>query len=362
MKLFFSHARFRGPLAVLRRQASGFWRWAFRVAGRYRPLSPEENALEKTGVVTFKGDAPRQIADRGREQGRIAFRHARPVCEIVDNLVVTPSGAGWKEGVLYERYSASRPGLRMLWPRPAPEKSHPAGYFIQSAHRDTFGDWFSEYLATLAYVDRLDAPLFLPAALAGRSYVKRDVKRLGIDAISINKPINIENAKVLRQKLYVRYWTAERVAKLRQFINADPTPPTPGSLLYLSRYGEKSEIADRAHPHELIEREIRRHGGKVLRTSEAAHEDYIAMVPHVETLVMDHGSAGYNMAYWQPKRVIEIVSDAWWINAFLFFADSIGVKDYTIIRSDHGGAVRCAEKLSAALAQPIETGREETRS
>ena len=41
--------------------------------------------------------------------------------------------------------------------------------FVQSEHTDTFGDWMSEYLGPLARAGAIDAPLFLPAAMAGEA-------------------------------------------------------------------------------------------------------------------------------------------------------------------------------------------------
>jgi hypothetical protein len=59
------------------------------------------------------------------------------------------------------------------------------------------------------------------------------------------------------------------------------------------------------------------------------------------------------MVYWNPRRAIEFVSDDWWVNAFLFFADSIGVKDYTIICSDRGDVNDVLKRVECALDRPL---------
>jgi capsular polysaccharide biosynthesis protein len=157
---------------------------------------------------------------------------------------------------------------------------------------------------------------------------------LGIEFVSIDEPLLIECATVIIQPKVVRYWTKDCVLALRGLLNVEAPPPTPGSLLYLSRHGEASMVADRTHPSLQVEEIVRTRGGKVLRTSEASLDDYVRASKDAETLLFDHGSAAYNMVYWQPRRVIEFTSDDWWMNSFLFFADALGVDDYAILRSD----------------------------
>ena len=242
----------------------------------------------------------------------------RPKVEEVENLIVTPSGAGWKDGVLFEKYSASKPGLRSLIAPPAPQRSIAEAYVIQSEHTDTFGDWMSEYLAPLSRLGDITKPVLLPASMASRTYVKRDAARLGVQFISANGPILIEKARVIRQTKYIRYWAESEVKDLRDFLNIKPVEPAPGSIIYLSRQGESSEVAARSHPHAVIEKAVRAAGGRVLRTAETSLDDYLAAASAAETVVFDHGSAGYNMIYWRPKRVIELVSDAWWMKRISF--------------------------------------------
>ena len=354
MTNFFSHAQFQAPLARARSRASDVWRLLFALSGRYRPLSAAETATEPAEVVPYKGDIP-LTAGKAHEQQRLLFREPRPPFEAVENLVVTPAGAGWKDGTLFEKYAASKPGLRMLLASNKPEATAPAGFFVQSEHTDTFGDWNSEYLASLARAGAIDAPVFLPGNMASKGYVRRDAARAGIEVVAIDKPILIEKAKVVRQGKFIRYWRPEDVEAYRRFLNIAPLEPEPGSILYLSRHGEVSEVANRTHPNLAVEAAVKEKGGRVLRTRETNLEGYIAAAATAETLLYDHGSAAYNMVFYRPRRTIEFVSDDWWLNAFIMFADSIGVKDYTVIRSDLGAPEEVAARTAAALDRPIET-------
>ena len=354
MKSLFTHAKFQAPLATLRSRISDIWRTGFAAAGRYRPLSAADIATVKGSDVPYKGDIPLGGGNL-RFQTRLRFKIPRPPYEVVDNLIVTPAGAGWKGGVLYERYSASKPGLRMLAGNHAPVKTVSEGFFIQSEHTDTFGDWTSEYLSPLARVGEINAPVFLPAAMAQRSYVQRDAKRLGIDFTAITEPLHIKKARVVRQSKVIRYWTHEELDAYRKFLNTAPPEPAPGSMVYLSRHGEASEVAVRTHPNEAVEAVVRARGGLVLRTGETDLEGYLAAANSAETVLLDHGSAGYNMVYWRAKRLIEFASDDWWMNSFVMFAHASGVRDITIIRSDLGTGEAVAAKTAAALDQPIET-------
>lgn len=301
-------------------------------------------------MAPFKGDIPRSAGDE-HGQRQMTFATARPVFEEVENLVVTPRGGGWKEGVLFEKYSAKKPGLRMLMASRKPAHTAPEGIFVQSEHVDTFGDWMAEYLSTLAQLPRIDAPVFLPAALAAKGYVQRDEARIGVDFVGIDKPLLIKRAKVMRQTRFIRYWLPAQVGALRTLLKVEPVPPAPGSLLYLSRHGERSEVADRTHPNLMLEEQVRARGGTVLRTAEASLDDYLKAGQQAETLLYDHGSAAYNMVYWRPRRIIEFASDDWWMSSFLFFANASGIRDYTIISTDRPGA---AERLNAALEAPLE--------
>jgi hypothetical protein len=347
-----SRAEFQAPLAVARNHVSNVWRALFALAGRYRPISPAEKAVALVDTIRFRGDPPRQIKEGVREQGRMAFRMPRPVMESVDNLVVTPMGGGWKDGCFYERYSACRPGLRMLLEAHRPQADYPAGYVIQSAHKDTYGDWVSEYLCAAARAYPFGAPLFLPAWFADRPYVARDLKSKGIEHVFVDKPMRIRQAKVLRQQKYFVHFPRNEIETLRAFLGFEQAEPAPRGIVYLSRKNEVSEVANRVYPNEIIETIVEARGGRIIRTAGAPLEEYGLAASDAETVIFDHGSAIYNSLRWRPIRVVEIVSDAWWNNAFLMFADAMGVTDYTIIRGDLGDE-HVARLLNETLDRPV---------
>lgn len=354
MRALYRYAKFQAPLTRWRSGVSALWRAGFSLLGVYRPLARRERAYVAGDAIPFKGDVPHRAGSE-RYQQKLVFAEPRPLVEEVENLVVTPQGGGWKGGRLYERYSSASPGLRMIFSGfgKKPVETLSNAYFIQSVHPATYGDWTAEYLSALANIAPLDAPLLLPKNLYERPYVRRDIGRMGLDVIQINEPIRIRDAKVIRQQMMLRYWEKSQIEAMRRLLRVTPAIPDPGSVLYLSRNGERSEIADRHHPHDLVEEIVKRRGGKVLRTCNAALEDYIAMGKYAETVVMDHGSAGYNMIYWKPRRVIELVSDDWWMNAFLFFSNAIGVNDYTIICTDRGDHDSISARINAAFDAPF---------
>ena len=53
----------------------------------------------------------------------MVFRIPRPSHEEAANIIVTPNGGVWREGCYEERYSAGRPGLRMLMENRRPKET-----------------------------------------------------------------------------------------------------------------------------------------------------------------------------------------------------------------------------------------------
>lgn len=351
--------RFVSPafVADARSRVSSVWRKLFETAGKYEPFSPQEKEIVCVDKIGFAGDAPVQIVGGVHEQGRMAFRRKRPLQEQVSNLVVTPKGAGWKDGCLYERYSAGAFGLRAFLEKRRPRAVFENGYYIQAAHKDTYGDWVSEYLTAIARARPLSAPLFLPAALASRHYVQRDLASMGVEFVAVDKPVEIRSAIVLRQQKFFVHFDKAEVAALRTLFGVEPAAPRPESLVYFSRRGEVSEVAHRTYPHDVVERVVAAHGGRVVETVRATPEDYLSIAGEAETVIFDHGSAIYNALHWRPRRLIEIVSDNWWNNAFLMLGDAMGVDDYTIIRGSLDAA-HVAKRLEEALARPLDRSRE----
>jgi len=340
------------PVAVARSTLAGAWRSLFAKIGFYQPIPRSEKELVCKDAVSFKGDAPLQIEGGRREQGRLAFRYPRPAFESVQQLIVTPRGGGWQAGRIYERYSTGCPGLRMLLEPHRPAKVVKTGWIVQSAHHNSYGDWVSEYLCPIRRALPLPAPLFLPVKLAARAYVRRDLERLGVQWEAITKPILIEDATVLRQQKFFVHFTRDDADMLRLLWPPAPAPARPGGIVYLSRRGDASQVAQRSYPNALIERLVEARGGKVILTATAAPSDYAAAAEFGETLVFDHGSAIYNAVGWPVRRCVEIVSDRWWNNAFLMLADALGIDDITIIRADLGEA-HVESRLAAIFDMPV---------
>lgn len=345
-------ARLFGPAraADMRSDVSSIWRRGFAAAGRYRPIPAQETAIVLEDRVTFKGDAPVQVVDGAHEQGRMAFRIPRPSYEEAANIIVTPNGGVWRDGCYEERYSAGRPGLRMLMENRRPEETLTEAVIIQCAHNDTYGDWVSEYLIPVLREAPLSAPLLMPAKVAAKPYAKRDLDRLSLDWRSIDRPLLIEKARILRQQKFFVHFPEKEARLLRGIFGEPCNPARPGSVVYLSRHGEISDIAERHYPSLLVEEIVKARGGHVIRTCEASPESYAAAGHEAETVIFDHGSAFYNTLGWPVRRVVEIVDDAWWNNAFVMLSNAVGIDDYTIIRGDRGD-----QHVKAMLATVLET-------
>jgi hypothetical protein len=342
---------------MLRGRIGDVWRALFTALGRYEPITSDRKDLVLSDRISFSGDVPVQIADGRHEQGRMVFRQKRPECEEAQNLVVTPSGAGWAKGRLYECYSAGAPGIRNFFKDRHAAEAVPKGYHVQSAHKDTYGDWVSEYLCAILRQEKFDAPLFLPREFAQRDYVTRDLEALGVDWRPIERPLKIKSATVLRQQKHFVHFGPADVEILGKMFSLLAAEAKKGGVIYLSRKGEISEVAQRYYPHDIIEQVVEAHGGRIIRTAKATCEDYRRAAPHAETVIFDHGSAYYNSLRWPVRRAIEIVSDDWWNNAFLMLSDARGIRDYTIIRGDLGEQ-HVREALERALARPLDqTGK-----
>lgn len=282
----------------------------------------------------------------------MAFRSAPPQCENVENLVTTPLGGGWLSGKLHQRYSAGVPGIRMLTEDRTPKRIIDSGYVVQSAHHDTYGDWVSEYLCPVVRALPLNAPLFLPRRLSAQGYVRRDLKEWGVDWKPVEHPLQITHAKVLRQQKYFVHFPREDAALLHRLWPRSAKPARPGGIVYLSRRGDLSQVAHRTYPSALIEALVEARGGRILLTATASKADYEMAAEFSETLIFDHGSAIYNTIGWPVRRIVEIVNDGWWNNAFLMLADAIGIQDITLLRAGLGDA-HIRKRLETLFNSPI---------
>lgn len=346
-----------GPerVAAARGAISNIWRRVFSLAGLYRPIPPGEKDIVLVEKISFRGDAPRQIVGGVKEQGRMAFRRPRPIWESADDLIFTPMGGGWIDGRFFERCSACEPGLRMLFENRTPNAFIEEAYVVQSAHRDTYGDWVSEYLCAVARDLPLDAPLLLPAKLSQKAFVQRDLDALGVAWRPISAPVKIRRAKILRQQKFFVHYSSSDDAVLRRLFPRPSVSARSGSVVYLSRLGEQSDVANRHYPNKLLEDIVISLGGRVLRTASTSSDDYASAAVDAETVIFDHGAAAFNTIGWPVRRFIEVVSDRWWNSSFLMMADAIGVRDYTIIRGDLSED-HVRRQLSLTLAGPLDGG------
>jgi capsular polysaccharide biosynthesis protein len=322
--------------------------------GRYRAMSPQEHETVPVGPVPFAGDVP---VSAGRDHHQIRRRYARPraAASTVANLLYTPRGIAWADGAAHERHSAAVPGLGDLIRPPRIDRAEriAQGTVVQTVTPATYGDWFDELLSTLARnIDDIVEPIVLPRRLAGKSYVLRDMEAVGRAWRFADRDLLIGSAKVLHQIEFNKGWTVETAAAMRALLRPQPPAADPGSVLYLSRRGVRSEAGDRDYPHDLVEAVVSEFGGEVLATGASDIERFKSVGRHAETVVADHGSALYNLIHWRTARVVELASDAWWNNAFLFYADTLGIADYTIIRSDLAPE-ETERKLRAVLSAPV---------
>ena len=115
--------------------------------------------------MKFSGDIPRG-AGLEKSQGKLEYRLPREPQEVHD-LLYTPRGMAWKDGVLHRRYSLQEPALRDLYERPIekPTVILPEGILVQAETPYTYGDWVSEHLCTLATAMPMTMPLLMPRHL-----------------------------------------------------------------------------------------------------------------------------------------------------------------------------------------------------
>jgi hypothetical protein len=311
---------------------------ALTATGRYRPFDPSESEWVIGEAVPYSGEIPTS-AGKENKQHILRYKTGRSPQEVHD-LIYTPEGMAWKDGTLYRRYSLREPSTRELWypPTENPSVIVPEGVIVQGETPYTYGDWFCEHLCSLAGVLPLTAPLLMPHRMMEKPYVRRDLDYLGIETIVVDSPILIRRAIVLRKMWPMFHIPREAVDAVRRSFHADPVPPRPGSVLYLSREGFRGEhrtIAQRSYPSEAVGVVMRELGAKVVLTRETTLEQYRELASEAETVVADTGSALYNLIFWKTKHVIELFNDDYWGNAFVLLGHALGIKDYALVKVNH---------------------------
>lgn len=315
-----------------------------RAIGRYAEWSEAERRIVQAEPLFFHGDLP-PMAGAELNQRRVVYAEPRPLITHAAGIVYTNRGMAWQGGRLERRYSFQEIGFRQIWERTRRATKHyGAASILQSQTPCTYGDWVSEHVAALAQASlgkELVEPLLLPSWWLQKPYVKRDLAVLGIRAEAVGSPVLIEQATVVNKTRSSHYWTREEVQAVMAAMNIHPAACHPGTALYLSRKGERSEgPKKRQVDNDVVESAMEQAGVKVVRTAGRTLEEYRLLAPWAETVFADHGSAMYNMMHWQTRRVVELFSPDYWDSSFLFFADALGISDYHLYQIDGSTKVR----------------------
>ena len=315
----------RHPLVRLRVMIAAPLQKFLAGLGAWRALVPEETETVQADEVAVAGDR--------ETQRRLVYKTPRPEYLDVENLIYTPKGLALHEGRYTARYSIRPPSTAEILktPKTAPDNSIPQGTILECETPYTYGDWVGDYVLSLVTQDNLIEPLLLPAFLAEKSYVIRDVEALGIAYQIIEAPIRVEKARVLRKRVPSYYWGPEHVTAYRNRFHVSPPPATPGSILYLGRFDTVSEAAQRVYPSQEVARIVESLGGKAFDTRNASPALFNELAPQMETVIADQGSAVFGVMHSQTKNLIELAEDDWWHNANLFIANGAGVKNYAVI-------------------------------
>jgi capsular polysaccharide biosynthesis protein len=269
----------------------------------------------------------------------------------VENLIYSPEGLGWNDGVLNDRFSTKRPRVVdcFYWTAPVPDATIKFGTVLQSQFPNTYGDWLAQCLIPLIKNVPLRSPLLLPTFLFRKPYVKRDLARLGIHACEIDRPTLVENATILPQVRPLASFLPADIDSYRTAFNVSASLPSPGSILYLSRSGERSTWK-REYPSETVAAIVNKLGGRVIHAKDASLECYISAAKDAETVIADHGSAMCNIAYWRTRNVIELFSNSWWNKYFICFGWACGVDSYQFINIDSINSTVLESRIRNAIA------------
>ena len=282
----------------------------------------------------------------------------RPITTAHRNVRYTPTGFAWENRRLDISLSARPPtsAYDVLFEHvQGTADAIETATIVECQHPNTYGDWTSEHIKSIAHCPDFPRPLALPADVAARSYVRHELNQLGIDFIAVQRPLLIRNATVIHLPHPYLLWTEADVAAYRRLFRIEPRTPRAGSLLYLSRSGVKSEqkLAARQFPSQTIARIVQDLGGRVVVTEGMTREDFALLADEAETVVADHGAALFNILQWNTRNIIELVTDNWWSKCFVFLATSCGVANHAIVRTDR----RSEAELRAILTRHLATFR-----
>jgi hypothetical protein len=278
----------------------------------------------------------------------------RPNCSVHKNVTYTAAGNAWVGPRIDTSLSARDSSFagsilkdRLHIPGAAMERAT----LVQSQFPNTYGDWTSEHMKSIALCPDFPRPLVLSAEFSNRSYVKSELGRLGIEYITIDRPILIREATVLHKPRPTTLWNKDDAAAYRRLFGIVPPKPRPGSILYLSRQSVASEQkkADRDYRSDIIARIVTSLGGKVIKTANMTFSDFSDLAGEAETVIGDHGAALFNILQWETRNLIEIVTDNWWSRCFVFLGASCGVANHAVVRCDGRSEAELHDLLAGHL-------------
>lgn len=314
-------------------------RRALALAGRWTPVSASELETVQRETLTLSGDKP--------EQRRLVYAQERPARETVHNLLYTPEGMGVIDGGIIEKYSVRAPSVPEILRTPKEAaRTLATGTVIEAETPYTYGDWVGDFVRAMATVQDIAGPIVMPAFLAAKPYVKRDLAALGLALEIADAPLLIERATVLRKCVPSYYWSEADVSAYRRAFGLEPASPRQGSITYLGRFETVSESVQRDYPTEEVAAIVKSFGGDVFDARQSSPDRFNAMAAEVETVIADQGSALFGVMHWRTKNVIELTRRDWWHSANLFIAHASGVENYAVIAVD--------DLSEAALRQRIE--------
>ena len=315
------------PLVRAKNLIAGPARRALARAGRWTPLTNAEKLFEQTEGLMVVGDKP--------AQRRLVFQTPRPKSEDVKDLIYTPEGMAVVAGKIVERFSVRAPSIPEILKTPRRAATTLiAGTIIEAETPYTYGDWVGDFICALVIAEKIVEPLVLPAFLAEKSYVMRDVKALGLSYTVATQPMRIGAATVLRKCLPSYYWSHNEVAAFRRAFNLTPPEPQRGSISYLGRFDTMSESVQRTYPTEAVAEIIKSLDGFVIDAREASPEKFNEIADKTETVVADQGSALFGVMHWKTKNIVELTRRDWWHSANLFIAKASGVANYAVVAID----------------------------
>lgn len=309
----------------------------------YDGYGDDELATEQFGPpVPLLGDQPDHLRRR--------YAAAREQVRDVGETIYSPEGFCYRNGRLLRRGSIRDASTSLMFKgAPSPARELESAAILEMETPATYGDWTGGAIATLVGFSEPPATILLPKVLAKKSYVTRDLERLGFDWQSADEPVRIRRTHILRKTIPSYDWTGETVANYRRAFGVTPKPAEPGSLVYLARFGTASESFQRDYPSEAVAEIVKGEGGVVFDTRQASPEAFDELAPHTETLVADQGSAVFGVLQWQSKALVELFVNGWWHSANAFFAEASGVKHHEVIAVDRLSGDQFEQRITGAI-------------